>query len=530
MFRRIIEGFASLSWRKDLKEGVALYNKGLFQEAMERFQREVSRHNKPLNLHSALNAFYLGMCHLNIGVLAFYTGDFSNSENHLERAVQTFPENHRPYYYLGMVKNNLGLYAEAMQAFLKVEQIYPDFLMVKNRMAIVFYNVEKYQEALEELEKVVADQPGWADMHYHLGMVYASLGRLHEAVPELSQAIVINPFYFKPRLILAHVYGRLGRVEEAEALLAELIEKYPAYPDVVFAYGLLKASAGLLSEAGDLFLRALEINPHYKHARLQLALALGLEGRTREALEQLNIILEQDPDNDEALLMLGQMRDKETDGQEEKKTQTLKRLLSQASGRLPFQVDFVPDFLDIIKLFSPTRDQVLYQALISVLKKSADQLPDHADIHNHLGALYSRMEKNDQAVESFQRAVAANPRYVNARVNLYRAYLNSAQEEKALAEIDQLESMKVVFPDVLLDKAAILSRLKREEEALSAARRAVNLNPRMSQAYWVWADLEEKRGQARQAIEILERFLVLGGEPKAAERFKDRIKKLKTQG
>jgi tetratricopeptide (TPR) repeat protein len=63
--------------------------------------------------------------------------------------------------------------------------------------------------------------------------------------------------------------------------------------------------------------------------------------------------------------------------------------------------------------------------------------------HNKLGTIYARSMLYDEAIERFQKALKANPNYMEARINLgYTYYLKRAYAD-SISEFSQIESEKV---------------------------------------------------------------------------------------
>ena len=196
--------------------GINYYNEGKFQEALEVFSSILAQQLPSVSLHNQFAALLFGLSHCNLGVLLIYSGDYSHAIEHLKCSIQFIPKNFAPHYYLGIAYNNLRQMKEAMAAFNEVMCLNPDFLPVKAKVAILFYNESRYQEAQTELEKVIGKNPNWADLRFHLGLVKASQGNCQDGLKELEAALAINPDYIKARITKPLLMAKLGQCREGD--------------------------------------------------------------------------------------------------------------------------------------------------------------------------------------------------------------------------------------------------------------------------------------------------------------------------
>ena len=102
---------------------------------------------------------------------------------------------------------------------------------------------------------------------YHPRLIEAALAlhdnRLHEAEPLLKQHLKADPYDVAAMRMLAELAGRIGRYKDAESLLR----------------------------------RAIELSPAFTAARANLALVLYRLNRPLEAIDELDLMLDADPDH-----------------------------------------------------------------------------------------------------------------------------------------------------------------------------------------------------------------------------------------
>jgi tetratricopeptide (TPR) repeat protein len=87
----------------------------------------------------------------------------------------------------------------------------------------------------------------------------------------------------------------------AADLLRECLRVRGRYPDLHALLGTIELRQGHWDDAVSSLARAIELHPNYHDARLELALALEGMGLRAQALDQLALVLEHEPDHARAL-------------------------------------------------------------------------------------------------------------------------------------------------------------------------------------------------------------------------------------
>jgi tetratricopeptide (TPR) repeat protein len=74
-----------------------------------------------------------------------------------------------------------------------------------------------------------------------------------------------------------------------------------------------------------------------------------------------------------------------------------------------------------------------------MLKKAIAINPHAANAYNALGGIYSSMNKNDEAIRCWVKALEENPNLFEAMFNLALKYVLTNQKEKALPLLQEFE-------------------------------------------------------------------------------------------
>ena len=189
-----------------------------------------------------------------------------------------------------------------------------DLLLARARERFV---VQDYYGAVHLLESVVDSGRAFADVHHLLGVSLSLLGQAQRALRELERALELNPRYVEALIHRGLVLNELGRTEEAaEAfntaaanidqptaglaapVAAELANRHA---DLAETY----AGAGAIERAIQEYERALELGPEFHDLRYRMARLLLEVGRSLEAREALERVLQARPSFVDAQAALG---------------------------------------------------------------------------------------------------------------------------------------------------------------------------------------------------------------------------------
>jgi len=174
-----------------------------------------------------------------------------------------------------------------------------------------------YESALNDFQAVLRTFPRLPDIHNKAGLCLAMLGDYEAALKEFDEAIRISDTYAEAHLNRAIVLQELGRFEEARQHLFRADEldhrdskEFPS--DVGHKIAIAHAKLGDLylvadhpEEAAQQYKMALDVRARFLDIRTKYAEALMGMARWQDAQEQLEIILEKNPNFTSARLRLG---------------------------------------------------------------------------------------------------------------------------------------------------------------------------------------------------------------------------------
>lgn len=196
---------------------------------------------------------------------------------------------------------------------------------------------------------------------------------------------------------------------------------------------------------------------------LGLALRHHMAGRTSEAENLYRQILKTDPDQPDALHLLG--------------------VLASEMGNNGLAVDLITKALAI--------------------------KPDNAEAHNNLGIAFEELGKLDEAIASYQKAIATDPGFAEAEDNLGNAFKNLGMLENAVAAFQKALAIAPDFAEAHNNLGNALNDLGRLEDAAASFQKALAINPDYAEARHNLHGLLLDPDDMAPAIECLEKAVEL---------------------
>ena len=263
----------------------------------------------------------------------------------------------------------------------------------------------RYAEALAAYRVAVARRPNYAKAHSNLGGVLNKLGRFEEAEPHLRRAIALDP---KTK----HRHHYLGNALYGQERYAEAVDAYRIaiehHPDNVVAHSNLGAALNKLEryeEAETHLRRAIALDAKIKHGYRHLGNALYGQERYAEAVDAYRVAIEHRPDDAAAYASLGAALN--ILGRNEEAETYLHRALT-----------LNPHHTEALYFLATLRaEQQRYAEMLELLQWLIAIDPNDAVAHVSMGVAFYFLGRSDEALRSFDQALALDPNLDDARTN-----------------------------------------------------------------------------------------------------------------
>ena len=287
-----------------------------------------------------------------------------------------------------------------------------------------------------------------------LGVALMRQGKVAEAEQPLVTSTKIAPELAAGHEQLGTVLAALGKLPIAEEALLTALKLDPKMKTVYSKLARVQAMLGKSDEAQKSWDRMFELNPNWKN--LQDALAFQQEGKSDEAKALVREILTKEPDNINALHVMGGLQ--------------------------------IAD-----KAFNDAE---------ALLRRAVELAPDFAVAWSTLGVALKEQSKFPEAIDSMEHAIALDPMNPDWQNNLGNIYLTSGQEDKAQGSFEKCLEIRPNHAGALLSLGHVQKTLGFQDAAIKTYRKCAAVRPDLGEIFWSLANLKTFRFEPEE-IELM---------------------------
>jgi tetratricopeptide (TPR) repeat protein len=246
---------ASLEALRNHADGLALWRRGQYKEAVVHQQRAVELDPDFAMAHAALGNAYL----------SFIYNETDLGKQHLDRALSLADRTtERERMYLqATYEARLGNRQRAIDLYKAYLFRYPDDAAVRYNFGNLLRDLQRLDDAAAEYREVIRLAPGDANAHINLATADAQAGRVDQSLASYERAFALEPTW-KTGGNLNHEYGftlvSAGRVEEARAVFGLTLEAPEERPRGLRSLALLDLYEGRYTTAEPRLTESVRLN------------------------------------------------------------------------------------------------------------------------------------------------------------------------------------------------------------------------------------------------------------------------------
>jgi Flp pilus assembly protein TadD len=169
----------------------------------------------------------------------------------------------------------------------------------------ILLRLNQPEAAKAEFEAALALDPKNMEATMALGLAEAVLGHYIDAASYFQAVPRDNKFYIEAQHQLAMLALKQGELERAVAVMEALYAAHPDDAGIAASYSGVLRDAGEYDKEEEVINAALIKHPDDNALRAELALTYYAEGRSEAAVAVMQKVLDQDPDNANALNFIG---------------------------------------------------------------------------------------------------------------------------------------------------------------------------------------------------------------------------------
>lgn len=392
------------------------------------------------------------------GVRELRRGQYVRAKALLEKSIQQRPAseaNAAAYNYLGLASAQLGLTAEAVEAFENSRRL----------------------------------SPAVADPAYNLGLLLMEHGDAARAVRAFSDAATLDPNDTRALECLGEIYTRARQWPEARRALYSALNRAPQSERVLTAIARVEAESGAPDQAVVTLLKALEQNASYAPAFFNLGLAYESLTNVEAAAGNFQRFIDSkqgsDAQREYARAALARLRPQAASGREPPAPVETKVEPAPAATTTPAppaapaptapSAATAEDMLaQAGKLADRGKNELALDICLQVagnaerggnlllqekaLRTGARICFDEPRAHYELGRFLSARGKPELALKSFKQAIILDGKFTAAQLAMADAAVQSGEVDAALAGLKQAVEADPKSTDALFALAVLYDK------------------------------------------------------------------------
>jgi tetratricopeptide (TPR) repeat protein len=287
-------------------------------------------------------------------------------------------------------------------------------------------------------------------------------------------------------------YFKSGDYDKAKVSYLSVVRLDPQNALAFERIGAMWLDGGAPVRAAAFLAKASELAPKNNQNRIRLARCYVAVGRFAEATKEALKVLEQTPDNGDAIIVLTEAARSKED------IQTAEEQLEKYPKK-----DDISFHLSSANLFLPQGDLAGAE---NALRQALTNDPNSSAAHMAMGDLYLLQKNQKQAGEEFKKAAELAPVRSMERLK-YAAWMSAAGDTKETRRIST--EMTKQAPDYLPGwtlLAELALKDKKYEEALSLLENVFSRDPEYIDGRRLESQVMLAKGDTKKAVEIMERL------------------------
>jgi putative PEP-CTERM system TPR-repeat lipoprotein len=446
--------------------------------------------------------------------------------NQLYAQIPNSVEIARLFASLSVRQQDLGAARETLVALLEVEQDDEVALGMLGSMALM---EGKGDEAVDYFQRLAATSPDDSSIQSMLKLARTMRGDFVEEVSAAAEQSV-SAEDVDDALLSAGIALREGQLKEAVTIAENLQQQYPDRVGPLNMLAAIHLSVGDWRK-GKLYLeQVLLIEPMEPSAVKSLAKIQMRTGEESRALELISAFLKEYPEDKEANGILSELV-VATESYEQAETRLIE-LLEKDPANLEVKARLMKLYFDNGKFeqvsvqtenltnediqsqpsLMELRGKALYnlgntEGAASVWERWAKLAPDSVLANFYYGDSLAKSNQLARALESLEISRKLNAGYLPARIAIIRLSAETGDTDKALAEMEQLQSeLTEERADVWYTRGWLNAKLGKYSEAEQALQKSLSLQPTPDSVMLLFAT-QNSLGDADAALASLEGWL-----------------------
>ncbi len=388
---------------------------------------------------------------------------------------------------LGAVYQNKGNFSQAMSQYRMAQSIDPKNQMVRLNMATLLQQQGNYGEALSIYNDILKARPNDLLVSKYKAATLDKMGKKDEAISLYKNILAQNP---NNKEIKAALLATIQSSPDAIALnyLSKLSESMPNDAEVQYSYGYFLHKIGHSSDALSHYEKSIAMNNKNLDAYLNIASIYKQQNNIEKAIATLNSAKSIFPNDKKITQIINEYNEEQSFS------------LAEKAAKLYNEKNYEQAILLYKSIKNPTED-----------------------VYLGIGACYQAMERYDDAIIYYNKALALDASSPTINYFLGLAYLYKKDYAKADSALKKALSLDNLNPDIAdaykslkfarseeeMNKGIALLEKSQLDGAILSFDKALEFCKENGYAYYYRGLAQDSKGQNAKAIEDYKKAIEL---------------------
>ena len=238
-------------------------------------------------------------------------GDTAGALREFQEAVRSSPQSASAHAYLARVLVRLGRREDAQAEYRQAIKLEPRLALAKRELATLRgekQDERSLEEEINQLRAVTSNDPRNVVARESLALAYFERGRMKEAEGALKQVLELAPTLAESNYLMARILFGQNKEDEAAPYLRAALRSNPSHVGSNILLGGYLVAKGQREQAMRPLELALSVNPNLAEAKLLLANLYAQSGRFSDALGLVQDLHRADPKAARPLVLIGALQ------------------------------------------------------------------------------------------------------------------------------------------------------------------------------------------------------------------------------
>lgn len=200
-----------------------------------------------------------GQDHFNLGLDAYYSGNYNEAVNNYNRALKKDKKNYLIYYNRGIAYFYLQNFKKAIKDYSRSIKLNGNFPDAHINRGLAYMLSKSNGKSMADFTRAIALDTVSYTAYYNRGILYYNLGKYPEAERDLKRSMRIKSDYVNAEIYIGLIRFQQRNYQGAADIFSHCISVDPGMAIAYFNRGLANARLEKKDQACEDFQRAFEL-------------------------------------------------------------------------------------------------------------------------------------------------------------------------------------------------------------------------------------------------------------------------------